>query len=196
MWTSCVRWRAAALFLAASQLSVPVLMAADDIATAQEPALKAAFVYNFVKFTTWPEATPAAAPAAASAPIVIAVLGDAVLGESLASLTRTRMVNGRPIEVRVIHVAPVGKDVSVLYVAASEDRALGEISQTFDTPGLLTVGESDLFARSGGTIRLVRENDRIHFDIDVASAQKAGLTLSSQLLMLARKVHGTQPRNP
>jgi hypothetical protein len=184
------RLRGAALLLALSQLVSPALARAEEVATAREPALKAAFVFNFVKFTTWSDVPGANA----SAPIIIAVMGDEGVGESLVSLTRNRTVNGHPIEVRIIGSAPAPTDVSVLYVAASQDRSLKQISQAFGTPGLLTVGESDLFASSGGIIRLVRENDRIHFDIDAASAQKAGLALSSQLLMLARHVRGTQAR--
>ena len=52
----------------------------------------------------------------------------------------------------------------------------------------LTVGESDLFSERGGIIRLVVQGERLQFEIDNGRAQKSGITLSSQLLALARHV--------
>jgi hypothetical protein len=94
--------------------------------------------------------------------------------------------------VRLIESGLLSSDVRVLYVPASQDATLTHLAPSFHTAGLLTVGESDLFVRSGGIIRLLVESDRLQFEIDADIAEKVGLTLSSQLLMLARKVRSSR----
>jgi hypothetical protein len=54
-----------------------------------EPALKAAFIYNFAKSTEWPtDVVPAAEP------FVMCVLGDAALADALARVVDTRVLAG------------------------------------------------------------------------------------------------------
>ena len=50
---------------------------------------------------------------------------------------------------------------------------------------ILTVSDIDDFARAGGMIGLVEAEQRIRFDINLATARQANLKLSSQLLKLA-----------
>jgi hypothetical protein len=53
---------------------------------------------------------------------------------------------------------------------------------------VLTVGEGSEFLRSGGMIELFSENNRLRFNVNVAAARRAGLTISSNLLQLAASV--------
>ena len=62
-----------------------------------EPALKAAFIYNFAKFTEWP-----AAPA--QEPFVLCVLGDAAVGDALVQAVKAPSAR-RPEPERVVHHA-------------------------------------------------------------------------------------------
>ena len=45
------------------------------------------------------------------------------------------------------------------------------------------------FATRGGIIELLKRGNKIRFEVNVASAEAAGLTISSSLLRLARTVH-------
>ena len=56
---------------------------------------------------------------------------------------------------------------------------------------MLTVGETDGFARQGGTIGFTMEGDRVRFEINTRAAQRAGLEISSRLLRLASRVIGS-----
>lgn len=145
--------------------------------SAREEELKAAYIYNFAKFTRWPSVPN---------PLVIGVLGDQRVADSIAVLTRGRAVGGSPIEVRSVSANAIPGDLQILYVAGSQDAAL---TPALFQPGRLTIGETETFTQNGGIIRLFVESDRLRFEIDNHQAQKAGLTLSSQLLMLARKVN-------
>jgi hypothetical protein len=44
------------------------------------------------------------------------------------------------------------------------------------------------YACNGAVITLLREGDRIRFDVDTVRARARGLSLSSKLLRLARRV--------
>jgi hypothetical protein len=57
---------------------------------------------------------------------------------------------------------------------------------------VLTVGETENFAQAGGVIGFVVENDKVRFEINVDTAGKAKLRLSSRLLLLAKTVIGNQ----
>jgi hypothetical protein len=153
-------------------------------ASAKEQDLKAAYIYNFAKFTEW----PAESFNDATGPLVIGVVGDERVAASLATLTRSRALNGHPIEVRLLSGMPLPPEVRILFIAGSQDAALPRLAGAFQATGLLTIGETESFARAGGIIRLVVDSSRLQFEIDNARAEKAGVTLSSQLLMLARKV--------
>ena len=57
------------------------------------PELTAAFLFNFVKFTTW----PADVLRDGGSPIVVCVSGDDRVADSLVQLTREKMVEGHPL---------------------------------------------------------------------------------------------------
>jgi hypothetical protein len=52
----------------------------------------------------------------------------------------------------------------------------------------MTVGEMDGFAQAGGVCNFTRQGARVGFEINVTAAARAGLSLSSRLLALARIV--------
>ena len=53
---------------------------------------------------------------------------------------------------------------------------------------MLTLGDIPEFAQSGGMIGLKIEDSRVRFDVNLGAAQRAGLTLNSQMLKLAGQV--------
>ena len=83
----------------AIMLLMPMTAAAQDVT---EPALKAAFIYNFAKFTEWP-----ADAIAAGAPLVLCVLGDAAIGGALERAVKGRTLAGHSIGVS--QAAPDGR---------------------------------------------------------------------------------------
>jgi hypothetical protein len=65
---------------------------------------------------------------------------------------------------------------------------LPEILQRLQGASVLTVGEADRFARRGGMIGFVLEDNRVRLEVNRAAAEKAGLQLSSKLLAVSRLV--------
>lgn len=152
---------------------------------ASEPQVKAAFVLNFAKFVTWP------APAFASpqAPLIVCSTARDAFAAALSALDG-RVVQGHEVKVRRHARGDDPKGCHVLVVAgAEENRGADWIRLTAGQP-TLTVGDGEGFAEAGGIIGLVNAGNRIQFDINSAAAQRNGLTLSSQLLRLARNIRG------
>ena len=155
-----------------------------DPGVAKEYELKAAYLFNFAKFVRW----PATALPDADTPLVVGIFGSDRVAVALDALTKGRSVNGHPVQVKVMSDATNVAGLRVLYLDRAEDAGLSQIAPVFSSNGLLTVGESEAFAQAGGMIRLVVEANRLQFEINAGAAQRAGLSLSSQLLTLARKV--------
>ncbi len=144
-----------------------------------EPALKAAFLYNFTKFTAWPaETTP---PGAA---LTLCAIGDGAIVGML-----QQIVTGHPIDghdVKLVAMAADGplRTCHVLYLAGDDARRDGEVLERVKTAPVLTVGETDRFARTGGVARLFVDGGKMRFAINVDAAQRAHLRISSKVLAL------------
>jgi hypothetical protein len=180
--TRRLAWLLVPLLLGLGPGTGPGVLAAPE--SVREYELKAAYVYNFAKFTRWPGAGESGVPS----PIVIGVLGNERVAEAIAALTRGRTVSGSAIEVKAFGANDIPATLHIVYIGESQDGSLPRLAPVLFQPGRLTIGETEAFTQHGGIIRLFVEADRLRFEIDNAHAQKAGLTLSSQLLMLARKV--------
>jgi hypothetical protein len=164
------------------------LMLFQVAATAAVPTIeyqvKASFLYNFIQFVEWPD-TVFSSPEDS---IVIAVFGEDRLGSALDSLSLAK-AKGHPIKVKrcqsVDDVAPA----HVLFLTNSTQGDAAEILKKVNTNGMLTIGEERDFVKDGGVINFVLKDDRVRFEINLASASDSGLTLSSQLLKLALKIY-------
>jgi len=179
------RARAYLLCLAFVLAAAPGPPALAEQSRAEEYKVKAAFLYNFAKFVEWPDlAFPDAA-----APFVIAVLGDDPFGDAL-DLLKGKTVQGRPIVVRrAASLADLGR-VNILFVASSERSRLGSVLPAAEAMHALTVGDAQGFRSQGGTIQLVRDGDKIGFEVNLDASRRAELTISSKLLTLAKAVGG------
>ena len=137
--------------------------------------LKAAFIYNFAVYTTWPM------PARDPATLILCVDGPSALSPALRMLAG-KVVHHRPLAVR--ETVPAGADAGECDILI-----VGPATPVPAPParGLLTVCDcGDARGASAAMIALVREGDRLRFDVDRQQAAAAGLSLSSKLLRLAR----------
>ena len=76
----------------------------------------------------------------------------------------------------------------IVFVPATEKNQATRIVTALKDSSTLTVGESDGFAALGGIINLTVENNKLHFEVNRLAADRAGLTISSKLLSLAKIV--------
>ena len=174
---------AAAMVLLLSAHSVGMVQAQVPRAASDPELLKAAFIYNFAKFTRWPEGTWST-PAAS---FRLCTLGEDALVERLSGL-RGESVSGHPVEVRAVQLPLSGRACHLLYLARPGEERLLDLLDSINGQPVLTVSQAPRFARQGGMVELYRDFDRLRFRVNVEAARAAGLELSARLLDLARIV--------
>ena len=166
--------------------ALPCLLGAASPQEAQpEYAIKARFLLQFPEFVSWP---PPAGLGDASKPFVILVLGDSPFGDRLDQAAQGRKVQGHPVEVRYSRDPAALEGCQMVFICASERGRLGAVLSRAGARPALTVSDTDGFAEQGVMINLVIESSLPRFEINRAPARAAGLSLSAQLLGLARKV--------
>ena len=152
--------------------------------TPTEYQIKAAFVYNFVKFVEWPPQSFTST----NSPIIIGLLGKNVFGDNVEQAIRNKVINNRELQFKVFQSVAEATNCNVLFVSASERRHYSEILKAFRDRSILTVSESDGsddFIRDGGIINFVIVDKHVRFQINDANARSVGLKISSDLLSIA-----------
>ena len=159
----------------------------------REYRLKAAFVYHFLQFTDW----PAEAFAASDAPIVVAVVGEDPVDGALSQAMAGKTVGGRLV--RFVHVPdPSNMGVAMggaepmechlIYIARSlEPPEMERVLRQVRGAPVLTISDADReFTRAGGVLRLLVEENRVRFEVNLTAVQRQQLKMSARLLKLAR----------
>ena len=143
--------------------------------------LKAAFLFNFAKFTEWPGLSP-------RDDIVYCVVGDDSVASALSKTVRGQQIAGRRLQVRTRVNASAWAACHVLFVSESHREHTAASLAVLRTAPVLTVSDANGFADAEGISELEVESGRMRFAINVPAAERAGLRLSSRLLSLARVV--------
>lgn len=152
---------------------------AADLDRSQERQLKAAFIYNFAKFVSWPASTFKDA----QAPVSICLIGNDPMKSSFDDLS-TKRIEGRPLNMRQIASLDQMQGCHILFISASVKDNLPKIMEAATKMSILTIGDTKGFADAGVMINFVFKDNKIAFEINPAAADKASLKISSKLLKL------------
>lgn len=148
-----------------------------------EYQVKAAFVYNFIKFVEWPSPELRATDT-----LRVCLLGDVAAAPFLELDGQEAM--GRRLSVATVASSREARSCQVLFVAGSHTGRLVEVLAELRSTPVLTVGDTDGYAKRGIMINMYLENKRVRFEINAEAARAAGLRISAKLLKLAGTVHG------
>ena len=166
--------------------TMTAVFAVTTTARGDEPSreyqLKAAFIYNFAQFVIWPDG----AMPSSDSPFVVGVVGQDPFSHALEDTMDGKTIAGHPISVKHLDSADQVSGCQLVFVPATEDDRLDDIFKAVADRPILTVGESNKFPDSGGTIRFFIEDSRIRFEINLDSAARGGIRISSKLCSLAR----------
>ena len=150
--------------------------------TFDDAQVKAAFVLNFLKFVTWPDAS-------ADAPLDVVVLGDEDVAKALEQAAAKQVVGGRAITIRPVRAArEIGANPHLLFIGAGERDRLPALLREYEGRPVLTVGDGAGYGRAGVVLNFYTSDTRIRFEANTTAAARAGLQISSHLLRLARIV--------
>ncbi len=168
--------------LARLGLLVPLCLGAiagNSLAT-DATTVKTAYLYNFAKFTQWPDEPHAT--------LKLCVIGDDAPGKPLNSLI------GKPVRNMLISVrhAVSLQDIpqcDLVFVPADQAKSLERVRQMVNGYPILTVAESADTLPKGAMVALIPSDNRIVFEVDLTMTRQLGLQISAKMLQLARKVH-------
>ena len=167
----------------ASWLSCTLAPCYAQTGTQHEYELKAGVLFHIIEYVEWPkDSLPDDRPA-----IQIGLLGQTPFPEALEVLDG-KTVQGRKLVVKRLADLSAAGDCQVLFIGASEKPRLAAIMAEVKNRAVLTVGEAEGFAERGGVVNLVAGQNRIVMEINREAAGRARLSISSQLLKLARVV--------
>lgn len=149
-----------------------------------EYEIKAAFIYQIAKFVDWP---------ASNVPLRLCVVGGNPFGAALNTI-RGKPVNERKLEVALLDTGADTRECAMLFIAASAERHLERIAAISRGAGILTIGDTEGFAKRGAMVNFFLDNGKVRFEINLDAARQGGLQISSKLLSLARVVDFQQDR--
>jgi len=149
----------------------------------KEYLIKAAFLYNFIKFVDWPSESFKND----AAPINLYVLGDDPFGEALDTI-RGKRVKGRRLVIKQVRRVEQIEGAHLLFISTSEKGRVKQILKSLADAPVLTISEMEGFGQNGGIINFITVDNKIQFEINSEKAEQHKLRISSQLLKLARIV--------
>jgi hypothetical protein len=149
--------------------------------SSREYQIKAALVFNFIKFVEWP---PQRLPPNSSTIQVVVAGKDAY--EAVAETINGKEVKGKTISVSQYSGPQDLSRCHLLFISASGMRQFD--GSPARTAGVLTVGETSAFAKRMGIIGFKEQSNRLRFEINQQAAEQSGLTISSQLFKVASDV--------
>jgi hypothetical protein len=155
---------------------------------ALERRVKAAFLYRFTEFVTWPDG----AFARPDSPFIIVVAGRDPLADELRQITAGRTVQGRAVEVRRVGEAEAMPAAQMVFIPDSERPRMREWIRHAPRQALVVTDAEDALGH-GSVINFILVEGRVRFEISLESAEKRGLRMSSRLLAIAQAVRTGPP---
>ena len=154
--------------------------------SASAPELKAAFLFNFARFTEWP--ADILAPAQ---PLTVCVVEDDLVANVLQDLVKGHPIGDHAVGISRMKVDGVPHEKGachLLYAPHLNAKMSGVLLDAVKGAAVFTIGDGDEFTQLGGVGSFFLESGKIRFAINVHSAQRARVQLSSRLLTLAKIV--------
>jgi len=155
-----------------------------------EYEVKAATIYNFLKYSQWPDSKHSGS----DSPIQIVVLGTSPFGDAWSRIL-DKKIGDRPIMRKDIAEYDASDSTRqslqnghVLFVCRSEISRVSDILKTVQGKNVLTISEQDRFLESGGIINFLMEGNKVRFEINLKRAKEEQIKIDTAVLKLALRV--------
>ncbi len=162
---------------------ITLITGSQAFAIGADYKLKAAYIYQFTKFTHW----SADAFEGDDSPIRICVLGRNPFGNSLDGFT-SRKSQDRYLSVEYLSSLKNITHCQLVFISKSEEKRLPQILRRISRLPVLSVSDMDGFTRRGGIIGFVPRKRKVGIEINVGASRKAKVMLSSKLLEVSTVV--------
>lgn len=185
-------------------MSTEAVFADEASPSSQEEQIKAAFIFNFIKFIDW----PAEDTNDSNEPIIVGIIGNENTVKAFDPV-KARQIKNRNISIKYIDGFGKTKESKekndsqwnqkieslkkchVLMFCTHDSTEIenpGRIIEALKGSSVLTVGEKAGFLELGGMINFVVEDEKVRFEVNLKESDNAKLKISSNLLRLAKKV--------
>lgn len=148
-----------------------------------ERRIKAAFIYHFCNYIDWPES----AFESEESPLLLGVMGSTAMADALGKAVARRTAHGRPLQVRRLDVGDSLRGLHLLYVDDAVPASVRDQLASVDDSVLLVTDTPDGLG-AGSAVNFVVEDDRVRFDVGLDAIKRGNLSVSAQLLTVARNV--------
>ncbi|HAE37247.1 MAG TPA: hypothetical protein DCG57_01260 [Candidatus Riflebacteria bacterium] len=172
-------------------LALAFLLATGSTAWSQtssgfpEYQVKAEMLFRIAEFVNW----PSEAFSGPDQPFVIAIAGRDPFNSYLISRAVAERIHDRKVR-----VVPFEEDnhqsYHLVFIEKSEHKRLDELLSGVAGQPVLTVGDTDEFAKHGAHIGFQIIEGRMRFNVNLSSAEKSRLQIPAALLRLAKRVYG------
>lgn len=148
----------------------------------EESQVKAVFLYNITKFVAWPENRKERKF------FDIVLLGENPFNDQLREVVKGERVQGR--EINLLYYSDLTKinwkKIDLLFISDENPDVLKAVMKDSREKNVLTISDTRGFCSYGGMVNLLTVGSRIKIEVNREEVKKGGLTVSAQLLKLAR----------
>lgn len=173
-----ISYKSLLLLLSILLVQAPVVSHADNIS---EYTIKAAFIYNFARFTQWPNTTEE---------LKVCIYGKDPFGAQIDKLDGKKS-NGRTIKImRTLLIEQVKTcHIAFLNIIPPERHLFERALKKLNGASVLTVSDAPGVVDFGVIIGLRIDNNKVAFDVNHTVALASNLEISAKLLQLAGEVN-------
>lgn len=178
-----LRLRACSLCVLAVAVVVSPVDASASDPSLREAKIKAAYIFKFINYVTW----PGRAFAGDDAPLVVGAMGDGRVNDYLELIARERTAGSRPLEFVVVDRPEQATGCHILFVPRSvPTETLAAVEPNVRGAPILLVGERPGFAKAAGGIGFIVVDNNVRLQLSLEAAKQRDLQVSSQLAKLSQ----------
>ncbi len=199
------------MFLLCAMLFVTPAMEAvhKDNVSEKEYKIKAALIYNFLKFvegTDRPVVTEDNNAEKESPPVnelLLGIVANKEVYKCFGSLDGKKVGKRKIRVIRLVEKdlrvkeLDLLKSMEVLYFSKQpgfDNQVVpGKILSSLGVRNILSIGEEDGFLEAGGIINFIKKENHVGFEINLYAARMGGLKIKTSVLRLAEKVIQENP---
>ncbi|MCA8981342.1 MAG: YfiR family protein [Planctomycetes bacterium] len=149
-----------------------------------EYKVKAAFLYNFIRFTKWPDD----ALGDKEDPIRILVVGEDRFGDHLTSTFKDKVLHERKVVIQFTKEVPKTIEAHLVFASAISSKDEEKLIERCSAKPILLIGDHTGFAARGACANFYLHDDKVRFQVNTDELKRRGLTMSAQILKLAEIV--------
>ncbi len=150
-----------------------------------EDKIKASYVFNFVRFITW----PSQGLNKKKQSVQVCSINQNNRFDKAFKPVIGKKISGQPLMFKKIKDIEHISQCHLLYIDKSEKEQIHSLLPLIKKYRILSISDSHNFCALGGIIGMVKRKGRIRIEINLKEAKSAGFKISSNLLEVATIVN-------